>query len=131
MRNNITPATGFDWEDYLQLARELRDGAQGDALCEAKLRSAMSRSYYAAYMIARSYLEAKGFTISDIRRSHELVWKEFKRDRANKQIWDDGTRLKLNRIRADYRPHARCADHDAEKSLLFAEDIIQRIRRLR
>ena len=128
----MTPTdAGFDWHDYLELARELSNPLFGDLLCEAKIRSSMSRSYYAAYWTARVYLEAGGFTITDKERPHELVWKEFKGKGKIKQgIFENGTRLKLDRVWADYERDCHCRVGDAERSLLFAECIIGGIRSL-
>jgi len=46
----------FDWSEYLSVAQELASGANTSANKEAKLRSAISRAYYAAFILARSYL---------------------------------------------------------------------------
>lgn len=46
----------FDWSEYLILAQELASTSITSALEEAKLRSAISRAYYAAFCKARNYL---------------------------------------------------------------------------
>ena len=49
----------FDWSEYLNLAKELANQAIAPANQEAKLRTAISRSYYAAFINARNYLRDK------------------------------------------------------------------------
>lgn len=46
----------FDWSGYLDVAKELASVALTSANKEAKLRSAISRAYYAAFILARNYL---------------------------------------------------------------------------
>ena len=46
----------FDWKQYLDLARELSQPTTSNAgTHEARLRSAISRAYYAAFCHARNY----------------------------------------------------------------------------
>ncbi len=46
----------FDWKQYLDLARELSQPTTSNAgVQEARLRSAVSRAYYAAFCHARNY----------------------------------------------------------------------------
>jgi len=52
----------FDWNEYYQLSRELAGLATGIATEEAKMRSAISRAYYAAFCKARDYLQQMGFS---------------------------------------------------------------------
>ena len=42
----------FDWSQYLNLAKELTDQPTTPANQEAKLRDAISRAYYAAFILA-------------------------------------------------------------------------------
>ena len=49
---------GFAWKDYLDLAGYLQTQPTG-ACCEAALRSAVSRAYYAAFCHGRNYALAK------------------------------------------------------------------------
>ena len=60
----------FRWTEYLRLARELafRDN-------EAAMRSAVSRSYYAAYHAARHHMAAAGAESSRY-GPHQAVWNE-------------------------------------------------------
>jgi uncharacterized protein (UPF0332 family) len=53
----------FDWKLYVQLAVELIDFHQREALKGACFRSAISRAYYGVFCIARNFLKSKGKTI--------------------------------------------------------------------
>ncbi len=46
----------FDWSQYLNLAKEFLCQPTPPANQEAKMRSAISRAYYAAFISARNYL---------------------------------------------------------------------------
>jgi len=50
----------FDWADYLTLAQELADQAASSQSTEAKLRSAISRAYYAAFCKESNHLRTNG-----------------------------------------------------------------------
>lgn len=48
----------FDWNDYLEIAKDFKAGTDGQArnnLVEAKQRTAVSRAYYAIYHLAVDY----------------------------------------------------------------------------
>lgn len=49
----------FDWSEYLTLAQELASQTERSSLQEARLRSAVSRAYYAAFRTARNHLRDK------------------------------------------------------------------------
>jgi L-rhamnose isomerase len=49
----------FNWEDYLDLAKDLAKRANQSNKTEALLRSAISRSYCAAFLLSRNYLRDK------------------------------------------------------------------------
>ncbi|MDF0552110.1 hypothetical protein [Kamptonema sp. UHCC 0994] len=46
----------FNWSEYLALAQQLAGKSQISATQESRLRSAISRAYYAAFIQARNYL---------------------------------------------------------------------------
>lgn len=49
----------FDWSEYLTLAQELASTSTNSPIKEAKLRSAISRAYYASFCKARNLLISK------------------------------------------------------------------------
>ena len=124
----------FEWQDFLTLARQLESSALADPVCEAKLRSAISRAYYAAFSIARTHLEDRlGFDVADKAHIHQRVWDEFKEsgDRSRKKIGYNGDRLKDKRESADYDyVFEGNLTSDAQFSLSLAERTIDGIRKL-
>jgi len=94
----------FDWSQYLRLADELAGKGSTPPSQEAKLRSSVSRCYYAAYCTARNHLR-------DIDRipippddTHKFVREKFinSRDTPRKQIGVSLDRLRIARNRVDY-----------------------------
>ncbi len=63
----------FDWSEYLKLAYELA-GREGIAANEeARLRSSISRAYFAAYSVAGNYLLDKGYGIPGGAKGHRFI----------------------------------------------------------
>jgi len=61
----------FDWSEYLKLAQELAGQTVSPANEEAKLRSSVSRAYYAAFCKARNYLrDIEGCSIPSTPEAH-------------------------------------------------------------
>ena len=104
----------FDWSGYLDLANELAIVSDRDSVktIEAKLRSSISRAYYAAFCLARNYLRDY---LDDTRLSkarvdyvneHQYVAEEFKNyDSRNTNMIEIGkslSRLRALRNKADY-----------------------------
>jgi uncharacterized protein (UPF0332 family) len=94
----------FNWREYLTLAIELEEGTD-----EAKLRSSISRAYYAAYCSARNYME--GPCKRTLKRgipAHQCVIEYFNGNRDDKancrrlQIAQNLIRMREERRMADY-----------------------------
>ncbi|MHA1116662.1 MAG: HEPN domain-containing protein [Candidatus Heimdallarchaeaceae archaeon] len=97
----------FDWENYLYLAQELAEINNKNSNIEAKLRSSISRAYYAVFCKSRNYLR-------DIRKvskpekisyyPHSFVIDKFKKaeDEKMRKIGTNLARLRSNRNKADY-----------------------------
>ena len=96
----------FDWLEYLDLARELAGSTTGLSSQEARLRSAISRSYYAAFCKARNHLRDKEGvdTIPNGGQVHSYVRNQFTRspDRVRKRAGTNLNRLRIDRNKADY-----------------------------
>lgn len=98
----------FDWSDYLALARVLRedaDPAESVASEEARLRSALSRAYYAAYGTAHHVAVTRDrYTHQRFDTAHQSLINHFKHssDRKRKAIGANLERLLHDRVRADY-----------------------------
>lgn len=93
----------FDWSEYLQLARELAGKTTTSSSQEAKLRSAISRAYYAAFVKARNFLLQDGLTIPR-ENAHQYVINQF-RNSSEAVRRDLGEKLQILRNfrnKADY-----------------------------
>ncbi len=90
----------FGWEDYLSLANDLSK----DQKNEAALHSAVSRAYYAAFNVAKNFLNKNGASVSENTLSvHQTVWNAFLgRGRTWETVHRHGDSLKKRRIAADY-----------------------------
>jgi len=95
----------FNWGDYLALADTLARQSGSPGPEEAALRSAISRSYYAAFCSARNAAETrKEITPSKTGKDHELVIRHFEKshDLHRRKIGMNLRRLRDNRNHADY-----------------------------
>jgi hypothetical protein len=93
----------FDWTKFLTLAQFLSKSKE-----ESALRSAVSRAYYSAFIIASRRAEKQGYEYrKDISRgSHDQVWDVYEvnvNDATCVEIAKIGQRMKRRRHGADYR----------------------------
>ena len=94
----------FDWIEYLNLAKELR-GNHITSNQEAKMRSIISRAYYAVFCKSKEYLSKnKNIPIPESKESHEIVRKTFEMlsKKEEKHIATILQRLRQRRNMADY-----------------------------
>jgi uncharacterized protein (UPF0332 family) len=95
----------FDWEDYLRLAKELAAEPANSALREARMRSATSRCYYAAFVLARGFAQHQdGLPLPSGRSVHWVVGQHFRNssDPGRRAIGAGLRRLRASRNQADY-----------------------------
>ena len=95
----------FDWSEYLNVAKELAGVTTTPANQEAKLRAAISRAYYAAFINARNHLrDQEGYLIPTTGNAHRYVSQQFElsSDVVRQSIADKLSRLKAYRKQADY-----------------------------
>jgi uncharacterized protein (UPF0332 family) len=95
----------FDWSEYLKLAQELAGDVASSPNEEAKLRSSVSRAYYAAFCKARNHLrDIDDHQIPKRGNVHKYVRDQFKDspDNVRKKIGNDLDRLRIHRNKADY-----------------------------
>ena len=120
----------FDWSEYFKLAQELAGRPVSLANEEAKLRSSISRAYYAAFCKARNYLrDIEGHLIPSGADVHEYVRVEFKRspDKLRKKIGWELDQLRIGRNRADYQDSVTGLASTATMSLRLTQDVISTI----
>jgi hypothetical protein len=124
----------FDWSHYLELAKELNTGSSGSPIEEAKLRSAISRAYYAAFCVARNYLRLHrpAVYIPPGGEAHRIVKETFERDPdlVWRSIGIKLGRLRINRGTADYEDTVPGLSALAQLSLIVADEAITKIKAL-
>lgn len=86
----------FDWNQYLKHAGELRNSHE-----EAHQRTAISRSYYSAFNIARLFLEAKQRPANT--DNHERFWSQVREVTGDIELQTMGQRTRRLRHKADYK----------------------------
>lgn len=100
----------FDWLKYIDFAGDLLEQDDND---EAKRRCGISRAYYGAYNKVVSYMKEKNIYSNNFGEgSHQTVIKDCKNfgsnnkteaEKAWKRIGDKLGRMKVMRVKADYR----------------------------
>lgn len=122
----------FDWSEYLTLAQELPKKSSSPGSMEAKLRSAISRAYYAAYCKSRNYMRGKDkkyFPAHKVNK-HKFVKDHFLNDsdKARKSVGVNLDRLREERNKADYND---CFEgnlvNTAQKSIDQAQRLLSKL----
>lgn len=121
----------FDWKPYLQVAEELINRQNAKGLEEAYLRSAISRSYYGIFGIARAFLKQSGVTLPS-KDTHKTLRSEFKNspDSIKKKIGFDLDRLWKDRKDADYEDAVYINLKRAQMSYQMAIRILQNFKNI-
>ena len=134
----------FDWIQYLNLAKELaqsiddtgRDSKLAQSIDEAKLRTSMSRAYYAAFSNAKYYIEDVDHESVPKEHAHTFVVDYFKgygpgrkkKSRQRNKIGKDLNRMLNKRVMADYQRKSvnslRILLSEAEDVLIRSEKVI-------
>lgn len=98
----------FDWSKYWDVADYLYKNPASN-FKDASYRTAISRAYYAAYWIARLYIEKFGISISGERNAHTAVINKFlettiivETNSQTRRIGNNLNKLRDNRRYADY-----------------------------
>lgn len=111
---------GFNWRDYLGVARRLARRTD-----EASLRSAVSRAYYSAFCTARNHAATQGFQLTRTGRDHHLIQRFYSQSPATRSISTDLNRLYSARTRCDYENTVNHLQNIVRLSLLQAQGILQ------
>lgn len=120
----------FDWTEYFRLARELAGQATIPANQEAKLRSSVSRAYYAAFCKARNYLrDVDKISVPTDGTVHQYVQEKFEisSDPIRKQLGEDLKRLRRRRNKADYQDSVSNPANETTMSLTWSDQILTAI----
>ena len=122
----------FDWLDYIGLAEELAGQGKAVSSQESRLRSAVSRAYYAAFCKAGNRLRDQEDTKLPPFDVHRFVWDQFKNSdsAARREIGTNGDRLKKDRVKADYDDTIPNVASLTVKALRLSSQILNRLDRL-
>lgn len=123
----------FNWSTYLDLAQELTMQAPTSLYQEAKLRSAISRAYYAAFCKARNHLrDIDGLQVPHDGSAHRYVKEQFKGNtlKERKRIGVSLERMKINRGKADYDDVVTNLPNTARENLELAKKVCLGLTRL-
>jgi len=122
----------FNWSEYLGLAQQLAGKALISATQESRLRSAISRAYYAAFIQARNYLRDQDGLAIPTHNTHEYVINQFTNssDRDRQEIGSSLKRLRIGRNQADYDDTFADLPILTKKHLKLAAKIIAKLQSL-
>jgi len=111
----------FDWKELVTLAQEMEIRPD-----EAAIRASVSRAYYGAYWVVRSYLQGQGIDVPFGEDPHAWIWGNLSNriDLKVRQVGVDGDRLKRHRIEADYRGATAVTNADARLAVVRANSIL-------
>ena len=125
----------FDWSEYLKLARELVELDNASTIGEARLRSAISRAYYAALNKAVDYIEAaegKDYLPTTPEKHYDTRSYFFqRRDQVSEQIANNLNYLRSQRNKADYEADTRINDVMARETVRRAGLVIHQLSQLK
>lgn len=122
----------FAWSEYLALAQEIVESSSLRASLEARQRSTISRSYYAAFCSARNYLrDVDGDASIPTRGVHEYVRAAYQNNPAltRRQIGSWLDHLWKWRVQADYFDTFLGLAPTTSASLIEARRVLQNLAR--
>ncbi len=122
----------FDWNEYLYIAQELAGRRANRPGLEAKLRSAISRAYYAAFIQARNHLRDVDGERIPTSNAHRYVARKYaaSSDIRRKDIGWKLANLSQIRNKADYNDVINDLPAATQRVLVRAGQIITQINNL-
>ena len=125
-------ASAFDWADYIEFAKDLIGNGTSS---EAAKRSAISRSYYGAFLLARNLADDKGWvTVTFKSTDHKNIKDYFTNhstDLTINQIGQNLDRLRIDRNKVDYDNVCYGLDVSALKCVRRAEWVKNSLKKYR
>lgn len=119
---------GFDWTEYLKLAKKLAGQTNISPSKEAMLRSSVSRAYYAVFCKTRNYLRyiEMDNSIPQGGKVHQYVINKFinSKDNQRREIGINLDRLRVDRNRVDYDDSVKNLSSMADMDLKIAQKIL-------
>lgn len=121
----------FPWRSFVDLAYELLKTPSNSTLEEASFRSAVSRSYYGVFGIAKNYLAANKVKIPIV-DTHKFVSSQYQKspNKNRREIGEKMKRLWRERKAADYDESAKIDLKRAEISHQLAILILEKFKSL-
>ncbi len=123
-----------DGSEYIELAVLLAKEAAAGPHQDAKLRSAISRAYYAAFLRARYYLtyKAKDLNIPRDGTAHTCVREQFRSttEAIRQEIWQGLDDLRKARNQADYQANYKVSNNNVRFLVIQARHTISLINSL-
>lgn len=124
----------FNPKDFLKLSKDLIDDTQYNTR-ESVYRTSISRAYYSAFLVCRTWLETKGYKFPPTTDAHQKVIKYLRQKRIYKNLHhktrtvaDVLAKLRRSgRNEADYNLQKEFKKQDAQKWIRDAEYIINSI----
>ncbi len=116
----------FNPQIYLEIAKYLKDN--NDLNLEGRIRCAVGRAYYAAFLLIRNKLKQKG-RFFDKNRQHKEV-REYLKILNQNFLANQLETLFNYRVSADYKLRAEFNDATCDKCLIISEEIINSIESL-
>ncbi len=110
----------FNPEEVLVIAEQLSTGAG-----EASARSAISRAYYGAFLLAREVADIKDKTS----KAHFMTWKHYA-DSGETQVANDLWSLRSARNLADYRTDLNVPRKTCDAAMSASRRISNTLRRI-
>lgn len=123
----------FDWSQYLNVAKELTGDKTTPANQKAKLRAAISRAYYAAFIKARNHLrDQEGHLIPTTGVAHRYVSDQFdlSPDPVRQVVVEDLVKLRIYRRQADYVDTFPGLSGITQTALRLSEEVISTLNNL-
>ena len=112
----------FDWKDYFKLAKELAKSKK-----ESRLRSTVSRAYYAAFCTARNHAITLGYRTQGS-GDHAAVPKFYaSRNTQFPGVGQKLGRLRRNRNNCDYNDVVLGLSSKSQKAIMEANAILSQI----
>jgi hypothetical protein len=124
--------TSFAWKQLERVALDLLK----EPTTEARLRSSINRSYYAAYGEAKEFAVRHGYSWNGKAGSHIQVWNFLRKGKGSSPAWeraawkaigDSGLQLKAERTVADYNSAVPATIVIARQVLTQSHTLIKRI----
>jgi len=113
----------FQAELYYSQAQQLLQASRSD---DAALRSAISRAYYSALIVAR---DAKGLATRG-RAGHQAVIDGYSGNAADNVVADNLRKLRALREKADYQPKETCMNAEGHHAIAHARKVLSYLRKL-